>query len=398
VAGTLIVPCLYLAGRELYSHRAGWCAGLVGALSPLAVWYSQEARMYSLFMLLALLAVWMQVRVLRRGRRVDWALYTLVTAALLWTQYFGALQVIAQQAVFAATFVRRARRGEGAGAPGRAWAASTLVLVVVCLPLLGLASNQLDAYLARRDAAPSAVGAAVAPSLEHLTIYAGIANGLWLVWGYHSDATMLLLGALWPLGMLAALFVLGRGWSPTSTVVTAAAIVPPLALFGLGLIKRDLFEVRYFCGAIPLMALLLGRLLASFRARRPAVWVAAAAVSASLAAGLVDQQLNRTNPRFYDFEGAVGRIAQTARPGDIVIYSPAFIEPVVESYAAGLDARPVERARTALEARGRVFVVASFLDRPSVAGRTGGVLAALERWRRLEARNDEPQVKVWVLR
>jgi hypothetical protein len=397
VAGSLLVPMLYLAGRELYGHRAGWFAGLAGVLSPLAVWYSQEARMYSVFMLFALLAVWMQVRVLRHGRRTDWVLYTLATVALLWTQYFGLLQVVAQQLVFAAVFAQRLRSGEGARTLAAGWAASTLVVAILCLPLVGLASDQLEAYLDRRDASPSSVGAAVAPSLEHLTIYAGIANGIWMVWGYHSDATMLLLGALWPLTMLGALFVLGRGWSMTSTLVAAAAVVPVLVLFGLGLVRRDLFEVRYVAGAVPLIALLVGRLLASFRPGGRTAWVASGLVAASLALGLADQQLNRTNPRFYDFEGAVGAVARMARPGDVVIYSPAFMEPVLQYYGPDLDTRPIASTRSALRAPGRVIVVASFLDRPEIAKRTAGALALIERRRYLQVRIDKPQVKVWVL-
>jgi hypothetical protein len=397
VAGTLLVPLLYFAGRELYGHRAGWFAGLVGAISPLAVWYSQEARTYSVTMLFALLAVWMQVRVLRHGRPLDWVLYTLATVALLWTQYFSLLQVLAQQLVFVAVFARRLRSGEATGRLAAGWAVSTLVVAVLCLPLIGLASSQLEAFLNRGDATPSSVGAAVAPSLEQLTIYAGIANGIWLVWGYHSDATMLLLGALWPLAMLGTLFVLGRGWSMTSTLVAAAALLPILVLFGLGLLRRDLFEVRYLAGSVPLIALLVGRLLASFRPGRPTAWVASGLVAAGLALGLADQQLNRTNPRFYDFEGAVGAVARTARPGDVVLYSPSFMKPVLQYYGPDLDARPIERTRSALSTTGRIFVVGSFLDRPEIAARTGVALAQIERRRYLQVRIDKPQVKVWVL-
>jgi Dolichyl-phosphate-mannose-protein mannosyltransferase len=401
IAGTLLVPALYFAGRELYHrHRVGLLAALVGALSPLAVWYSQEARMYSLFMLLALLAVWMQVRVVRRGRPVDWLLYTLASAALLWTQYFGLLQVLVQQGAFAGVFVYRWRSGVPVGRALIGWAVSALTIVLLCLPLAGLASDQLHAYLDRRAATPSSVGSSVAPSLEQLSIYAGIANAVWTVIGYHSDHTMLLLGALWPLAMLGSLFMLGRGWSATTALVTAAALVPIIALFGLGLLKRDLFEVRYFAGAVPLIALLIGRLLASFKPRSVTGAIAGAAVGVMLVAGLTDQQLNRTNPRFYDFEGATARILGEARPGDTVIYSPSFLEPIAEYYLPRQDTRSIARADEALrDVRGRVFVIASFLDRPNVAARTGAVISEIERRGRvLDARFDEPQVKVWVYR
>ena len=126
--------------------------------------------------------------------------------------------------------------------------------------------------------------------------------------------------------------------------------------------------------------------------------MASALVADRASLGFADQQLNRTNPRFYDFEGAVGTVADMARPGDVVLYSPAFMEPVLQYYGPGLDARPIEQAGSALPTHGRVFVVASFLDRPEIAARTGEALAVIERERHLQARFDEPQVKVWVLR
>ena len=69
--------------------------------------------MYALFMLFALLVVWMQVRVLRDGRRRDWAGFTLAAAALVATQYFGLLLIAVQQLAFlAALWTRRRDRAQ----------------------------------------------------------------------------------------------------------------------------------------------------------------------------------------------------------------------------------------------------------------------------------------------
>ncbi len=48
VAGTLVVPMLYLLGREAYDQRTGVIAAPMGSVAPIMVWYSQEARMYAL--------------------------------------------------------------------------------------------------------------------------------------------------------------------------------------------------------------------------------------------------------------------------------------------------------------------------------------------------------------
>ncbi len=110
VAGLALLPVLYLCGEELYDRRTGLVAAAIGSVSPLLVWYSQEARMYALFMVFAVAAVWLQARAIRRGRTLDWMLYAVVTAALVWTQYFAVLQVLVQQAAFLVVIARRQAR------------------------------------------------------------------------------------------------------------------------------------------------------------------------------------------------------------------------------------------------------------------------------------------------
>src|SRR6185503_12703607 len=52
IAGVALVPVLFWVGRVCFDRRTGWVAATLAAVAPFGVWYSQEARMYSLFMLL----------------------------------------------------------------------------------------------------------------------------------------------------------------------------------------------------------------------------------------------------------------------------------------------------------------------------------------------------------
>jgi len=143
--------------------------------------------------------------------------------------------------------------------------------------------------------------------------------------------------------------------------------------------------------------LLLGARLVSGTLRRTAQVVAATVfVLLTLVAGAVDQQINGANPRIYDFQGALGRVNEMARPGDAVVYSPFYLEPVISYYGPDLGARRLDRGvpRDA----GRVIVVGSFLDKDEVAAQVGDALADLDRDRRLERELELPQVRVWVYR
>jgi hypothetical protein len=74
LAGVGVVPVVYLAGRELGSRRAGLYAALLAAVSPLLIWYSQEARAYMLFTLLCGLSFLFFARALREpsARNLGW--------------------------------------------------------------------------------------------------------------------------------------------------------------------------------------------------------------------------------------------------------------------------------------------------------------------------------------
>ena len=58
VAGAISVPALYLIGRKIFSERAAILSAVLLAVSSYHIFFSQEARYYSLMMLLSMLAMW----------------------------------------------------------------------------------------------------------------------------------------------------------------------------------------------------------------------------------------------------------------------------------------------------------------------------------------------------
>src|SRR6185369_343968 len=100
VLGTATVWVTCRLGRLLAGTAVGLTAGALLAISPLAVQYSQEVRMYALAGLLAVASSWAGLALLRtltgpdspteRSPRREIALavaYGLLTAALLYTHY-----------------------------------------------------------------------------------------------------------------------------------------------------------------------------------------------------------------------------------------------------------------------------------------------------------------------
>ena len=406
IAGTALVPLLYVTARDLWDRRAGLAAAVLGTVAPFAVWYSAEARMYAFFMLFALLAVWAQARILRDDdgaatRLRDWALYSVATVLLLYDQYFAALVVLVQQAGFALALWSRRREGAAARAFAVRWLLSGALVVLAVVPLVSFAHAQFAANEAagRGFDSPAQAGAGVAQggTAQAPSVYGAITNLVWAVWGYHSDPAMAALSALWPAGMLLALLLLGRGRAPRTLLVAAVALLPAAALFAIGELKPALFEVRYFVAVVPMLLLLVARALTSWAASRTATVLLVGAFAATLGAGLLDQQVNGANPRLYDFRGALEAVERRAGPHDVLVYNPDYLTDVIGYYAPDLNAQPMGRDLPK-RSDATVFVLGSFLDKPAFAASTGGLVASLRQTRRLVRTWELAQVRVWEFR
>lgn len=98
--GTLSIPLFYVlgrrAGRYFGSPRTGLALAGLGVALPLFVYYSQDARMYALFLLLEMLVFYAYIRALVENKARFWVLYGLASLAALGTHYFATLWVIPQ--------------------------------------------------------------------------------------------------------------------------------------------------------------------------------------------------------------------------------------------------------------------------------------------------------------
>jgi hypothetical protein len=395
IAGTALVPVLYALAREIYDERAGLLAAGLGAFAPFLVWYSQEARMYGLFMLFASLAMLGQLRAIRRNGRGDWALYGVSTALLLWTQYFSALFALTQQAIFFLAAWRTHRSGNSVKPMARRWLATSGLIALALLPLASFAFHQFAANQAsgRGFNSPQQAGHVEAGHAQP-GVYSAITNVLWGVVGYHSNRAMAGLTALWPLAMLGALLMLGRRSQPRSRYVLACALVPALAMMAVGFAKPFLFEVRYFAATAPLLLVLLARAATGWTRGKVATLAVGAVLVGGMGVATADQQLNGSNPRVYDFEGAVGQVEAEARPGDLLVYEPAFLTDVIDYYGPNLPKRPLEKGVP--KGTRRVFLLTSFQDIRSHRQATQAALKKLGRAYHLTGQMHRPQIHIWV--
>lgn len=101
--GVLAIPLASMASVSLgLSRRSGLVAALFVAVNPFLIWFSQDARVYSLVFVLSILGLLLFARILERpspGRFVAWGV---VAGLAMMTHYFAGFLVLAEAALLLA--------------------------------------------------------------------------------------------------------------------------------------------------------------------------------------------------------------------------------------------------------------------------------------------------------
>ncbi|OQY43345.1 MAG: hypothetical protein B6242_14825, partial [Anaerolineaceae bacterium 4572_78] len=103
ICGTLLIPIVYQLAHVIESNHTiskvsgvgGVLAAFITAINPMAIYYSQEVRMYGLVTLLGTMSMLAFVHFLRGNQKAKWA-YIIVTTLSLYTMYYAIFIVIAQ--------------------------------------------------------------------------------------------------------------------------------------------------------------------------------------------------------------------------------------------------------------------------------------------------------------
>ncbi|MFQ5857842.1 MAG: glycosyltransferase family 39 protein [Anaerolineae bacterium] len=145
--GTLSVAALYTLARRLSSRFTALLAALILAISPFQVHHAQEARMYPLVTMLALLSTYLLMRALdhrtARWSKSLWIGYTLTIVLALLTHYY-AIFIPLFQGVY--VFLRHRE-------VAMKWVTAMVAGVVLYAPWLGMIAGELPQRAAGKVAA-----------------------------------------------------------------------------------------------------------------------------------------------------------------------------------------------------------------------------------------------------
>lgn len=246
--GALAAGVTALVGRELFSRWAGLAAGLALAGGSYFVSWEQQARGYTLAVLLACIATLAFVRASDSGRGVWWAAWAASLAAAGWVS-FWAFSVAAAHVVALALMRPRP--------PLRAPAIALTGAVASFLPQVVLVAAGNNGQL---DWIPP-------PTPRRVVV------GLW-DWASRNPVAV----AAAAIGLVQVARAAVSRAASWKTALIATWLVVPLLVTLLASIAQPAFEARYVLVAAPAMALAIGAGLVSL----PRRWAIGLAIALAL--------------------------------------------------------------------------------------------------------------------
>jgi hypothetical protein len=304
VAFGLLSLCLvFRLARELFDPRVGLLAAALTAMSPFHIWYSQEARMYSLLCLLGLVSIYFFVRAWKADRWRYWTVFGLFAGLSLYVHNLAFLVLVTLDLVAVAH---------------KKWnmltrlVAANCVAVVMFLPWLALVPGQLakvgQAYWIPRPGPTELVR-----TLIVFTFNLPLPDWLLSACLFYS----LLLLALVLYRNLRPARTDGEATSWPTSLALALSFLPPVLMFLVSQIRAVYIERAVLVSAL-LYYVVASR--AALRGRLPRLVIATLLPVPALLIGSLWYQSHYDQFPRSPFRVADSYLAERYKPGDVVVH------------------------------------------------------------------------------
>jgi 4-amino-4-deoxy-L-arabinose transferase-like glycosyltransferase len=202
VAGLALVALTYLLGHALFDEVTGTMAAFLAVISPFAIYYSQEARMYMLLSVLSAASTYLFLHALTGVRRPASrdprsgviVAYILISVAGLYTHYAFPFVLLTHNVTFGLWWLVAARCSAHRWRWLGLWAVVQVVVVVLYLPWLPAALRSVTGWPAADQ--PYELGPALLNVLRMLSV--GATLKVERATAALVSAGLLLLIGLWP--------------------------------------------------------------------------------------------------------------------------------------------------------------------------------------------------------
>lgn len=319
VLGSLTIPLVYLVGKEFVDRNVGIIAAAACTFSPFLIYYSQEARAYSVMLFFVVAAMFFLLRALKTDDTRDWALFGVLSALAFWSHFY-ALVIIGALVLYAlAVKFPSLRRDIGSVKP---MVIGCVAVVVICLPLI-LITIQL---FARRSASAPTFG------IQGL----GIVTETFRQISGFSDLAMIFFLILFIIGICQA-FLLDRNKGIfLVSLIVLTFVISYILSFRIPMVPRYLiFLAPVFFIGIALSYMPVWKVF-----RNPAVVYGLMALLVIFGAPVLVSMYSGYTKE--DWRGFSGQVQQATHPGDFVVVVPAYVSQPLDYYYSNTSDQTME--------------------------------------------------------
>jgi mannosyltransferase len=326
VIGVITLPVAWLAGQRFGGRVVAWTTVVLLASAPFAVYYSTEARMYGLVILLTGCGFLALHRALAQPKPGNLIATAVVTAALLYTQYW-ALYLVGVVGLWLLVSAWWSRRRDPAAAawkrPGSALlaVAAGCVLFAPWLPIFIFQSRHTGTPWAAPPNFAAVINAVTGFTANQGSLSsAGTDQGRLLALVYFALFALALFGV----GRSGRLIELDLHTRPRARGTSIAVVGTLFAAIAGGILTTSAFSPRYAAVVFLPLLLLVALGATTLLNQRVRLGVVAVAVVAGLIGSFQNIDTQRTQaPK------VAAVVNARAKPGDIVAYCPDQIGPAV---------------------------------------------------------------------
>jgi len=319
IFGMLAIPLIYMLGKQLYNRNVGLLSAFLLSFWPYHVWYSQEARMYSLFFLLTTASMIVFNKLLLKGTKKLWNAYLAVTMLGCYTHFYFIFVIGIQ--IFYAIYMRAWKLPKWTKQNLLILAGTMFLTSILIIPFIQGAINMIL----------SGPGLSIPWGLE--------AHNFWFeTFSYLSIGLFGMLFAL-PLFTVGLYFSLKSSYRASGVLVGLWIFVPTLLLFVLTVLLRPLTGNRYLIYIMPAYVIMLshGLLTASAKLKphlpKKQTLIAfyfATVIFGTLAAPTI--LFMPLTPR-EDWRACVAQLNENVGPNEAILCYPTFISMCLDYYS-----------------------------------------------------------------
>jgi len=336
IYGTISVLFIYKIAEALWNRNVALLSSILMAFSPLHVWYSQEARMYSLWVMLILITTFLFIKMLEKRGLLLWLVLTTCASLSIWT-FLNSIFVFLGLGLYLVMSCNKDKR------QWRFFFLSIFVAVATYLPGIAalLAKESIAVGSSRRTSIFDLiyafyvfnVGTTFGPTLYAIRASLKQVGATTTACRILSDnaitiiPSMLLYGGVFAYGIHRAL--IGRK-NESYKFILVLLFVPSTVIFGIASFSSSLaFNVRYVLYGLPFYIIFLSATLGHLSTRKRRILVSIVAV---LSLWSLSNHYFGDKYAKLDFRSVVEYLHETMRDGDKALIVHEGAKPLLQYY------------------------------------------------------------------